>query len=168
VRKEPLVIKEMQIVGITIDPATQSPIVILRDMANQNILPIWIGILEANAIAVGLEKVQLPRPMTHDLMKSVMDKTGVRLLKIEITDIKDNTYYAALHIDSGGKTLVIDSRPSDALAMAIRLGAPILVHESVIEKAVRVDGETGQGHDKDKWTELLEKMDPEDFSKYKM
>jgi len=158
----------MQIVGITIDPATQSPIVILRDLANQNILPIWIGILEANAIAVGLEKVQLPRPMTHDLMKSVMDKTGVRLLKIEITDIKDNTYFAALHLEANGKTLVIDSRPSDALALSIRLGAPILVHEAVIEKAVRVDAEAGPGQEKDKWAELLEKMDPEEFSKYKM
>ena len=160
--------KEMQIVGITIDPATQSPIVILRDLANQNILPIWIGILEANAIAVGLEKVQLPRPMTHDLLKSVMDKTGVRLLKIEITDIKENTYYAELHLEANGKTLVIDSRPSDALALSIRLGAPILVHESVIEKAVRVDAEAGPGQEKDKWAELLEKMDPEEFSKYKM
>jgi bifunctional DNase/RNase len=158
----------MQIVGITIDPATQSPIVILRDLANQNILPIWIGILEANAIAVGLEKVQLPRPMTHDLLKSVMDKTGVRLLKIEITDIKDNTYFAELHLEANGKPLVIDSRPSDALALSIRLGAPILVHEAVIEKAVRVDAESGPGQEKDKWAELLEKMDPEEFSKYKM
>jgi bifunctional DNase/RNase len=160
------VIKEMQVVGITIDPGTQSPIVILRDLENRNILPIWIGILEANAIAVGLEKVKLPRPMTHDLFKNVMDQLGVRLKKIEITDIKENTYYAVLHLETGGKTLTIDSRPSDALAIAIRLGAPILVHESVIEKAVRVEAEGGQ--DKDKWTELLEKMDPEDFSKYKM
>ena len=159
-------IKEMQVVGITIDPGTQSPIVILRDLENRNILPIWIGILEANAIAVGLEKVKLPRPMTHDLFKNVMDQLGVRLKKIEITDIKENTYYAVLHLETGGKTLTIDSRPSDALAIAIRLGAPILVHESVIEKAVRVEAEGGQ--DKDKWTELLEKMDPEDFSKYKM
>ncbi|HEY7527956.1 MAG TPA: bifunctional nuclease family protein [Candidatus Deferrimicrobiaceae bacterium] len=159
-------IKEMQVVGITIDPGTQSPIVILRDLENRNILPIWIGILEANAIAVGLEKVKLPRPMTHDLFKNVMDQLGVSLKKIEITDIKENTYYAVLHLETGGKTLTIDSRPSDALAIAIRLGAPILVHESVIEKAVRVEAEGGQ--DKDKWTELLEKMDPEDFSKYKM
>lgn len=159
-------IKEMQVVGITIDPGTQSPIVILRDLENRNILPIWIGILEANAIAVGLEKVKLPRPMTHDLFKNVMDQLGVSLKKIEITDIKDNTYYAVLHLEAGGKTLAIDSRPSDALAIAIRLGAPILVHQSVIEKAVRVEAEGGQ--DKDKWTELLEKMDPEDFSKYKM
>jgi bifunctional DNase/RNase len=156
----------MQVVGITIDPGTQSPIVILRDLENRNILPIWIGILEANAIAVGLEKVKLPRPMTHDLFKNVMDQLGVSLKKIEITDIKENTYYAVLHLETGGKTLTIDSRPSDALAIAIRLGAPILVHESVIEKAVRVEAEGGQ--DKDKWTELLEKMDPEDFSKYKM
>jgi hypothetical protein len=168
VRKETLVVKEMQVVGITIDPATQSPIVILRDLNNQNILPIWIGILEANAIAVGLEKVQLPRPMTHDLFKSVMDQLGIRLLKIEITDIKENTYYAALHLEVGGKTLVIDSRPSDALAIAIRLGAPILVHEPVIEKAVRIEAGAGTGQEKDKWAELLEKMDPEDFSKYKM
>lgn len=156
----------MQVVGITIDPGTQTPIVILRDLENRNILPIWIGILEANAIAVGLEKVKLPRPMTHDLFKNVMDQLGVILKKIEITDIKDNTYYAVLHLEAGGKTLAIDSRPSDALAIAIRLGAPILVHQSVIEKAVRVEAEGGQ--DKDKWTELLEKMDPEDFSKYKM
>jgi bifunctional DNase/RNase len=165
VTKESHVPKEMQVVGITIDPATQSPIVILRDLENRNILPIWIGILEANAIAVGLEKVQLPRPMTHDLFKSVMEQLGIRLLRI---DIKDNTYYAALHLEASGKKLVVDSRPSDALAIAIRLGAPILVHEAVIEKAVRVEAGTGAGQEKDKWTDLLEKMDPEDFSKYKM
>src|SRR5512134_1517230 len=165
-RKELLVVKEMRGVGITIDPATQSPIVILRDLENKNILPIWIGILEANAIAVGLEKVQLPRPMTHDLFKRVMDQLGGRLLRIEINDIKENTYYAVLHLEAGGKAIAVDSRPSDALAIAIRLGAPILVHEAVIEKAVRV--EEGGGSEKDKWTELLEKMDPEDFSKYKM
>ncbi|MBI5419110.1 MAG: bifunctional nuclease family protein [Deltaproteobacteria bacterium] len=160
--------KEMQVVGITIDPATQSPIVILRDVENKNILPIWIGILEANAIAVGLEKVKLPRPMTHDLFKSVIDQLGVKLLRIEVTDIKDNTYYALLHLEAGGKTLAIDSRPSDAIAIALRLGAPIMVHDAVIEKAVRVDAASGSGPEKDKWTELLEKMDPEDFSKYKM
>jgi bifunctional DNase/RNase len=95
-----------------------------------------------------------------------MDQLGIRLLRIEITDIKENTYYAMLHLEAGGKTIVVDSRPSDALAIAIRTGAPILVHEAVIEKAVRV--EEGGGSEKDKWTELLEKMDPEDFSKYKM
>jgi bifunctional DNase/RNase len=158
----------MRVVGITIDPATQSPIVILRDLDGQNILPIWIGILEANAIAVGLEKVKLPRPMTHDLFKNIMDQIGGRLLRIEVVDIKDNTYYAALHLEFGGKTLVIDSRPSDAIAIAIRLDAPILVHDVVIEKALRSEPGSGTVDDKDKWLELLEKMNPEDFSKYKM
>ena len=159
--------KEMQVVGITVDPATQSPIVILRDAENLHILPIWIGILEANAIAVGLEKVRLPRPMTHDLFKNVMDTLGVRLAKIEVTDIRDNTYFAAIHLESDGETIVMDSRPSDAIAIALRYGAPILVHDAVIEKAVRIDSNIS-GAEKDKWTELLEKMDPEDFSKYKM
>lgn len=159
--------KEMQVVGITVDPATQSPIVILRDAENLHILPIWIGILEANAIAVGLEKVRLPRPMTHDLFKNVMDSLGVRLAKIEVTDIRDNTYFAAIHLESDGETIVMDSRPSDAIAIALRYGAPILVHDAVIEKAVRIDSNIS-GAEKDKWTELLEKMDPEDFSKYKM
>src|SRR5512145_998931 len=110
----------MRIVGITIDPVTQSPIVILRDKENLNTLPIWIGILEANAIAVGLEKIKLPRPMTHDLVKNLFDEMGARLLRIEVTDIKDNTYYAALYLESDGKTIVIDSRPSDAIAIALR------------------------------------------------
>ncbi len=161
-------VKEMQVVGITVDPATQSPIVILRDKDQQNILPIWIGILEANSIAVGLEKLKLPRPMTHDLFKSVLDRLGAKLLRIEVTDIKDNTYYAILHLEADGKSLEIDSRPSDAIAIALRLGAPIMVREEVFEKAIRIDASSGTGADKDKWTELLEKMDPEDFSKYKM
>jgi bifunctional DNase/RNase len=162
------VVKEMRVVGITIDPVTQSPIVILRDQDNQNTLPIWIGVLEANAIAVGLEKVKLPRPMTHDLIKNVMDETGLKLIRIEVTDIRDNTYYAELHLESEGKSYVIDSRPSDAIAVALRTGAPIMVRDAVIEKAVKVEESAGAEGEKDKWTELLEKMDPEDFSKYKM
>ena len=167
-RKERKVAREMRVVGITIDPATQSPIVVLRDLEGQNMLPIWIGILEANAIAVGLENVKLPRPMTHDLFKNIMDRIGVRLLRIEVVDIRDNTYYAALHLESGGKTLVVDSRPSDAIALAIRMDAPIFVHDVVIDKALRSVPGSGTADDKDKWLELLEKMNPEDFSKYKM
>ena len=124
----------MRIVGITIDPVTQSPIVILRDRENLNTLPIWIGILEANAIAVGLEKVALPRPMTHDLIKNILDEFEMKLLRIEVTDIRDNTYYAALYLESNGKTFVLDSRPSDAIAIAIRTGAPVFVEEEVINK----------------------------------
>lgn len=160
--------REMQVVGITIDPASQSPIVILRDPENGDILPIWIGILEANAIAVGLEKVKTPRPMTHDLFKTVLEEAGIRLLRIEVVDIRDNTFYAALHIETGGKSISIDSRPSDAIAIAIRVGAPILVHNTVIEKAIRGEAGGVDAKNRDKWLELLEKMDPEDFSKYKM
>ncbi len=161
-------VKEMQVIGITIDPVTQSPIVILRDKENLNTLPIWIGTLEANAIAVGLEHLQLPRPMTHDLIKSLLDQTGVRLLRVEVTDIRENTYYATLHMEGGGKSIVIDSRPSDAIAIAIRMEVPIMVRDAVLEKALRIESGTTAGGEKDKWEELLEKMDPEDFSKYKM
>ncbi len=161
-------VKEMRVIGITIDPVTQTPIVILRDKENMNTLPIWIGLLEANAIAVGLENVKLPRPMTHDLFKSLLDQTGLRLLRVEVTDIKESTYYAVLHLDWGGKPLVIDCRPSDAIAIAIRMQVPIMVRDTVIEKALRSDTSSAPGGEKDKWTELLERMNPEDFSKYKM
>jgi bifunctional DNase/RNase len=158
----------MQVIGITIDPVTQSPIVILRDKDNLNTLPIWIGMLEANAIAAGLEHLQLPRPMTHDLFKNLLDQIGVKLLRVEVTDIRENTYYAALHMEVGGNSVVVDSRPSDAIAIAIRMDVPIMVRDVVIEKALRVETGSSAGGEKDKWTELLEKMDPEDFSKYKM
>ena len=161
-------VKEMQVIGITIDPVTQSPIVILRDKENLNTLPIWIGMLEANAIAAGLEHLKLPRPMTHDLFKNLLDQIGVKLLQVEVTDIRENTYFAALHMEVGGNAIVIDSRPSDAIAIAIRMEVPIMVRDAVIEKALRVDATSSSGAEKDKWTELLEKMDPEDFSKYKM
>ncbi len=161
-------VKEMQVIGITIDPVTQSPIVILRDKDNLHTLPIWIGVLEANAIAAGLEHLQFPRPMTHDLFKSLLDQSGVRLHRVEVTDIRDNTYYAALHMDVGGKPVVIDSRPSDAIAIAIRMEVPIMVRDVVLEKALKAEPGSSSGEGKDKWTELLEKMDPEDFSKYKM
>ena len=161
-------VKEMRVIGITIDPVTQTPIVILRDKENMNTLPIWIGILEANAIAVGLENVKLPRPMTHDLFKSLLEQTGLRLLRVEVTDIKESTYYAVLHLDWGGKPLVIDCRPSDAIAIAIRMEVPVMVRDTVIDKALRADTSSAPGGEKDKWTELLERMNPEDFSKYKM
>ena len=162
-------VKEMRVIGITIDPVTQTPIVILRDKENANTLPIWIGILEANAIAVGLENVKLPRPMTHDLFKSLPDQAGLRLLRVEVTDIKDSTYYAVLHLDCGGaKPIAIDCRPSDAIAIAIRMQVPIVVRDVVIDKALRADTADAAGGEKDKWTELLERMNPEDYSKYKM
>jgi hypothetical protein len=158
--------REMVVAGVTVDPVTKSPIVVLKDRENRCALPIWIGLLEANAIVLALEGVELPRPMTHDLMKSVLEKTGNSLRKVEITDIRDNTYYASLHLEGKGVRFTVDSRPSDAIALALRFEVPVLVSEDVLEKAVAVDAGNGEG--KDPWTELLEKMDPGQFSKYKM
>lgn len=160
--------KEAIVAGVTVDPVTKSPIVVLKTKDGVDAVPIWIGILEANAIAVVLEGTELPRPLTHDLLKTILDETGTRLERVEITDIRDNTYFALLHLESSGRRWTVDSRPSDAIALALRCGAGILVSEAVLSKSsISISPETGGG-EKDKWTELLEKMDPEQFSKYKM
>lgn len=161
--------REMLVAGVTVDPVTKSPIVVLKDRENRRALPIWIGLLEANAIVIALEGVDLPRPMTHDLMKSVLETTGNSLQKVEITDIRDNTYYASLHLEGQGTRYTIDSRPSDAIALALRFDVPVLVADEVLEKAIPVDSGNGEGEEgKDPWMDLLEKMDPGQFSKYKM
>lgn len=159
--------KEVKVLGITIDPVTNSPIVILRDLEKKVTLPIWIGVLEANSISIELEKMKLPRPMTHDLMRSLIENVGGKLLRVEITDLKDNTYFAIIYIQLNGEKVQIDSRPSDAIALALRCESPIYVYESVIERAYNLDsGEGAEG--KDRWAELLEMLDPEEFTKYKM
>lgn len=158
----------MRVAGVTVDPVTKSPIVVLRDPENRCALPIWIGIMEANAIAMALEGADSPRPMTHDLLKSVLEGTGAKLTDVEITDIRENTYYAALHLERDGGRITVDSRPSDAIALALRCEAPIRVAESVLAKAVVIETADTEDGEKDKWSELLDKMDPEQFSKYKM
>ena len=160
--------KEMLVAGVTVDPMTKSPIVVLRDRESSFALPIWIGVFEANAIVLFLEGVELTRPMTHDLLKSVIESSGAHLRKVEITDVRDNTYYAVLHMERGGGAFTVDSRPSDAIALALRCDVPIVVADGVLENAVALEGGDGQAEGKDKLTELLEKMDPEQFSKYKM
>ncbi|MGE5285408.1 MAG: bifunctional nuclease family protein [Actinomycetota bacterium] len=160
--------KEVSVAGVTIDPVTKSPVVVLREPESGNVIPIWIGLLEANAIAVALEGTELPRPMTHDLMKSILQVTGTRLRSVEIADIRENTYYALLHIDGNDETVLVDARPSDAIALALRCGARILVSETVLAQSSIPVTAAPEGGEKDKWTELLEKMDPEQFSKYKM
>ncbi len=159
--------KEVKVLGITIDPVTNSPIVILRDVEEKVTLPIWIGVLEANSIATELEKVTLPRPMTHDLMKNLIEKLGGRVLRIEINGLKDNTYYAMIYLQVGENKVKIDSRPSDAIAVALRCESPIYVYESVIERAFSVE-ESDSQEGKDRWTKLLELLDPEEYTKYKM
>ena len=164
-------LKEMKINGITVDPFTNTPIVILKDLEGNDVLPIWIGLLEASSIATALENVQTPRPMTHDLIKSILDQLHVKVIKIEVNDLKDNTYYALLHLEVKGKRLVIDARPSDALAIALRTSTPIFVEESVIKRSAKVDlGEKGDKvvTDSTEWEEILENLSPDDFGKYKM
>jgi bifunctional DNase/RNase len=164
-------LKEMKIAGITVDPFTNTPIVLLKDLEEKDVLPIWIGLLEASSIATALENIQTPRPMTHDLLKNILDQLGIKVIKIEVNDLKDNTYYALIHLDVNNKRLTIDSRPSDALAIALRTGASIFVEESVIQRSAKVD--LSQKGDKvvtdtTEWEEILENLSQDDFGKYKM
>ncbi|OPY03429.1 MAG: hypothetical protein A4E60_00288 [Syntrophorhabdus sp. PtaB.Bin047] len=165
-------LKEMKVAGITVDPFTNTPIVLLKDSEEKDVLPIWIGLLEASSIATALENIETPRPMTHDLIKNLLDSLGVKILKIEVNDLKDNTYYALIHLDVNRKRMVIDSRPSDAIAIALRTNAPIFVEESVIQRSAKVDLAT-QKSDKvvtesSDWEDILENLSQDDFGKYKM
>jgi uncharacterized protein len=164
-------LKEMKVAGITVDPFTNTPIVILKDLEEQEVLPIWIGLLEASSIATALENVQTPRPMTHDLLKNVLDNLGVKVARIEVNDLKDNTYYAMIHLVVKEKKLVIDARPSDAIALALRVNASIFVDENVIKKSAKVELSKKEDKvvvDTGEWEEILENLSPDDFGKYKM
>ena len=163
--------KEMKVAGITVDPFTNTPIVLLKDLEDKDVLPIWIGLLEASSIATALENINTPRPMTHDLVKNILDKLGVKIVRIEVNDLKDNTYYALLHLEVDNSRLVIDSRPSDAIAIALRTNAPIFVEESVIKKSAKVDLTTKGDKvvtESNDWEDILENLSPDDFGKYKM
>ena len=159
---------EMKVTGLTIDPFTNMPIIILKDLEEKSALPIWIGLIEASAIATELEKIKLARPMTHDLMKNVFTMVNIIVNKIEVNDLKDNTFFARIFLKLADQEFIIDSRPSDAIAIALRTKAPIFVDKQVIDKSRRIDltqeGEKG----KQKWSEILENLSPEDFGKYKM
>jgi len=163
---------EMKVTGLTIDPFTNMPIIILKDLDEKSALPIWIGLIEASAIATELEKIKLARPMTHDLMKNILHTLDVHVARVEVNDLADNTFYARIYLTADGKDHVIDSRPSDAIALALRAGAPIFVDRKVIEKSRQIDlnkeGISGEKGEKEKWAEFLENLNPEDFGKYKM
>ena len=161
----------MVISGLTMDPVTNSPIVILKAVDGDETLPIWIGLLEATAIASEMEGIKFSRPMTHDLLKNMMDKVDVKVARIEVSDLKDNTYYAVIHLKQGDKEMTLDARPSDALAISLRVKAPIFVAEEVIKQSSRIDLKS-EPQDKSekgkKWQEILESLNPDDFGKYKM
>lgn len=166
-------LKAVMISSLNMDPVTNSPMVILKEIDGDQTLPIWIGLLEATAIASEIEGVTFSRPMTHDLLKNIMEKTDTKVNKIEICDLKDNTYYAMIHLTSQGKPLSIDSRPSDAIAVALRTKAPIFVAEEVLKKSKQIEASVqSEPADKSekgkKWQDVLEKLKPEDFGKYKM
>jgi len=158
---------EMTIKGLMIDPITNMPIVILKDKEGNRILPIWVGIFEANAIALQIENIATPRPMTHDLLKNVLGDLEANVQKIVVCELKDNTFYAMIYLDRDGKLIAVDSRPSDAIALALRTKSPIYVEESVVESAKGMDlaKETTDSEKLQKW---LEGLNPEDLGKYKM
>ena len=159
---------EFTIKGMILDPVNNSPVVILQDTAETTILPIWIGVFEANAIALELEHIETPRPMTHDLIRSLLKQLSAAMDKIVVTDLVDSTYFAEIHLKHHGENVVVDSRPSDALAVAIRMGARIFVNEEVIRKSRSfsiADRENWTEDDLKKW---LENAAPEDLGKYKM
>jgi bifunctional DNase/RNase len=153
---------EMKVKFLTFDSTSNGFVVLLMDLSNKTGLPIWIGPFEANAIAMKLKKIGSHRPMTHDLIHNILKGLESQVIKIVVNDLKENTYYALIHLNRRGEEIVIDSRPSDAIAIALAVDAPILVSKHVIDKARTIDLEK----DEDQLKEWLEKLNPDDF-KYK-
>jgi len=157
---------EMKVRGLTLDPLTNMALVILRDLEGNKALPIWVGIPEANAIALELEQVPTPRPLTHDLVKNILDGVNATVTRIVVNDLKDSTFYATIFLSLRGEELRIDSRPSDAIAVALRVKAPIFVTLDVIERAGSIDVSEQSGtEDPEQVKDWLENIRPEDFGK---
>jgi len=161
---------EMKVKGLTLDPSTNTPIVILEDLEEERSLPIWVGIFEANAIALEMESVPTPRPMTHDLIKNILEGTQAEVSRIVVNDLQDNTFYAVILLSFNGTEVTIDSRPSDAIALALRVDAPIYVAKKVLDEARLIDLPDPEQleDDKQQWKEWLKNLRPEDFGKYEM
>ena len=158
---------EMTIKGLMVDPVTNMPIVILKDKDGDRVLPIWVGIFEANAIALQIENVATPRPMTHDLLRNIITDLDGQVDRVVVSDLKDNTFYAIIHLTVRGERVAIDARPSDAIALALRTRSPILVEENVIDTAKTVDFNADRT-DSERLQKWLESLDPEELGKYKM
>jgi bifunctional DNase/RNase len=158
---------QMTIKGLMIDPVTNMPIVVLRDLEGTRTLPIWVGVFEANAIALQIESIQTPRPMTHDLMVSVIDHLAGNVERVVVCDLKDNTFYATIFLHSPSGDVPVDARPSDAIALALRTGSPIFVEESVFESAQSAD-QTGEPDEMSRLRRWLESLGEEELGKYKM
>ncbi len=163
--------KPVSIHGLAMDPKNNSPVLLLKDDGAQRALPVWIGMFEANAIATCLAGMKSPRPMTHDLLYNTFTQAGYRVSKVVITELKDTTFFAVIYLSSNSGKIELDSRPSDAVALAVRSDAPIYVMEDVLDRSAvdmsTIEDQTATSQ-KDEWLEMLKNMDPEDFSKYKM
>jgi hypothetical protein len=158
--------KKMEIKGLLLDPISNTPVVVLKDDEEKFFLPIWIGVFEANAIALKIENVATSRPLTHDLFFNTLGDLKARIEKIVINDLRDNTFYARIHLVREGESIEIDSRPSDALALALRFEAGIYVEEDVLERSRKIEVEDARNPERlKKW---LEEIDPEELGKYKM
>jgi bifunctional DNase/RNase len=156
----------MLIKGLMMDPVTNMPIVVLRDEAGERTLPIWIGMFEAHAVALQLENSGSPRPMTHDLLKHAIEALGGTVTEVHITDVRDGTFYALIYLNANGDQVVVDSRPSDALALALRTRAPVYVAEHVLADTRPLETPTSQ--DTERLQHWLESLDPDEMGKYKM
>lgn len=156
----------MSIKGLMLDPVSNSPIVVLKDSDEKFLLPIWVGIFEANAIALQLESVETPRPMTHDLLRTMIEELNARVTEVVISDLRESTFFAQIRMVSGDRRFDIDARPSDAIALALRVEAPILVAQSVLDQAQTIAPEGEEEDDQSKsW---FDNLSPEDLGKYKM
>ncbi len=156
----------MSIKGLMLDPVSNSPIVVLKDEDEKFFLPIWVGIFEANAIALQLENVTTPRPMTHDLLRNLISELDARVTRVVINDLRDSTFFAQIRVITGQRTMEIDARPSDAIALALRTEAPIFVAQSVLDQAQTISPDSDDSDEKiKKW---FEQLGPDDMGKYKM
>ena len=158
---------EMTIKGLMIDPITNMPIVILKDKEGDRVLPIWVGVFEANAIALQIENISTPRPMTHDLLRNILSEIEADVQRIVVCELKENTFYAMIYLDREGQTMAVDARPSDAIALALRTKAPIFVEDDVVESAKGLDFSKDKT-DSERLQKWLEGLNPDDLGKYKM
>jgi bifunctional DNase/RNase len=165
-------LRKVNIAGMTMDPSSNTPIIILKAEEDEHASPIWIGLLEATSIASALQNLQFERPMTHDLFKNFLGMMAINVSKVEVCDLRDNTYFARIHFSAGERDFDMDARPSDAIAIALRFAAPIFVDDKVIEKSKSGDEAHAEPVDNSeegkKWAEYLKNLDPEDFGKYKV
>ena len=158
---------EMKIRGLMMDPVTNMPIVVLKDANGSAVLPIWVGVYEANAIALEIEKVTTPRPMTHDLLKNLLLGLEARVSKVVVSELRDDTFYALIWLERDGQVISVDSRPSDALALALRVDCPIYVEEDVL-KSSKVSGTASDKVSNEELRKWLENLNDEDIGRYKM